>query len=176
MERARTESETAVCRLVELDLSGWQGLVPFPIDWAPACLGPACSRGWLEFSAGYLPYRRYCLDNDATHVWLFSDGEEMVCLAEVFPPGSAEAGKLLDQLGPAETCGGYPVEAELQRPLRRPGEMLEEHVYGARGLAILCGCLPRQAMRAVRIRGFEPMSAARYHERFVRLPPLTFSV
>lgn len=172
VEPADTEDKNPICRLAALDIAGWRGLPPFPIDQAPECLGPERSRGWLEFRRGWLAYRD-SRPKDETAVRLFAGEDGNACLLEVYPSG-IDAEHLLAQLRPAETIAPFPLEAELQYPVRRPGETLEDHIYGARGLALLLASRAGEGTRVVRLRGFEPMTAAQYRQWFVDLPPLVF--
>lgn len=57
----------------------------------------------------------------------------------------------------------------------RYGEVLREYVFGDAGLALLVGEGTEQpALRLARLRGFHPMTAREYRERYTALAPVEF--
>jgi len=161
----------AICCLVEGRVFDWHGLEPFPIEEAPGCIGEQTASEWLKFKRGYASYRVFRGNPGGPEVWLFSFDGDSVELVELFsPPVSFGSEETLALLGQPELIGDYPGAAQLQRPLRQPGEELRELIYEERGLALLLAHAPETATRAVRVRGFESMPAQTYYERFVELP------
>lgn len=163
----------SICALVEGRVVEWQGLKPFAIDDAPDCIGEQTASDWLKFNRGYALYRIFRAGPQGPDVWLFSFDGRTVELLELFsPPAVFASDETLDALGQPELIGDYPGAAQLQRPLRQPGEELREAIYERRGLALLLGYAPDRPVRAVRVRGFQSMPAREYYERFVELPEI----
>lgn len=170
-ESVSSVSSVATCSLVQGRVLDWQGLRPFAIEEVPGCIGEQVANDWLKFKQGYGSYRVFRRSLEGPEVWLFTFDGSNVGLIELFsPPASFASDEALDALGQPELIGDYPGAAQLQRPLRQPGEELRELIYGKRGLALLLADAPDKAKRAVRVRGFEPMPAQKYYERFVELP------
>ena len=158
-----------VCRLAQGELHTWRGLEPFPAAKPPACLQSTGEQGWLRFHREPLAYRVYRLAQSQAQVWLFSPGEGDVCLVEVSEPQQTQD---MDQLGLPDLRYHYPIEARLQRPLGNPLKDQEEYVYASHGISLLFNVPARGEQRLARVRGFRPMSAAIYRDRFVELPPV----
>jgi hypothetical protein len=152
-----------VCRLAAGMVSEWLGLRPFPLAEWPDCLGPGRGEGWLQFHHESLHYREFCSAGSSSPVRLYAPGDADVCLVEVTNPPSPDLGPL----GPPELTFNYPAAARLQHPVPGAGKDLTEAVYGSRGLAALLS-----SGRVIRLRGFQPVSAAAYRDRFVELPPI----
>ena len=160
----------SICCLVEERILDWYGLEPFPIDETPGCVGEQTASDWLKFKRGYASYRVFRRNNGGPEVWIFSFDGNSVELVELFsPPASYASEETLELLGQPELIGDYPGAAQIQRPLREPGEELRELIYEKRGLALLLAFAPDTATRPVRVRGFESMPAQKYYERFVEL-------
>lgn len=160
-----------ICRLAEGRILDWRGLRPFRIEDAPACLGPRMAQDWLAFNRGHAAFHLFRSGPVAPDVWLFTFDGESVELVELFSlPSSVVTEEVLSALGEPDLLAGYPLAAQLQRPLRQPGEELRESIFGDRGLALLSGHAPGETARLVRVRGFEAMPAQNYYERFVELP------
>jgi hypothetical protein len=165
----------ALCDLGSGNASGWHGLRPLALEELPACLEPAGQDGWLRFWHGYTQYRVWRQSPAGSTLWLFIDQDDLVHLVEVFDlPATVAVDPLVRQLGTPELTLDYPLAAQLQRPLCRPGEELIEFVYARRGLALLIGRPAGQPARLVRLRGFEVMPARMYRELFVDLPDVRF--
>lgn len=163
------EDKHPVCRLAHGQLYEWRGLQPFSAVTWPACLESTGEKGWLRFHYEPLAYQVFRLRQSPAQIWLFSPGEADVCLVEVF--GLSEEPDI-DRLGAPDLCFDYPLEARLQRSLGNPDEYQQECVYAGRGLALLFGLPLGQAQHLLRVRGFKPMSADSYRDRFVDLPPV----
>ena len=150
VEPADTEDKTRFAAWLR-SIAGWRGLPPFPIDQAPGCLGLSVrAAGWSFAVAGLLTA---IPPKDKTAVRLFAGEDGNACLLEVYLSG-IDAEHLLAQLRPAETIAPFPLEAELQYPVRRPGETLEDHIYGEKGVALLSASRAGEGTRVVRLRGF----------------------
>jgi hypothetical protein len=169
-----TNAET-ICHLVEGRILKWKGLPPFSVEELPSCLRQEASHGWLKFKQGYAAYRIFRTTDGGPEAWLFTFDGYRIHLIEVFSlPLSVEVGPLLDQLGTPEMRLAHPLAAQLQRPLKRPDENLNEIIFARRGLALLLGYAPDTPARLVRVRGFGVMLAETYQELFVDLPPMRF--
>jgi hypothetical protein len=163
----------SICSLVDGRVGDWHGLQPFAINDAPGCIGEQTAKDWLKFSRAYASYRIFRRSLAAPEVWLFSFDGKKIELVEIFGlPASFAPEAALAVLGQPELMADYPGAAQIQRPLRQPGEELRESIYGERGLALLLGYAPDRRVRPVRVRGFESMSAQEYYRRFVELPEI----
>ena len=164
-----------VCDLAAGRLAAWDGLHPFPIDVAPACLGPPERDGWLDLGSGATMYRVYRTVPEHVEIWLFHPPGKVVCLVEIYPPPTVRlAVALLGSLGEADLRYEYPLAARLQRMLGEPGEALEERVYSGRGLAVAVARRAGREERIFRLRGFRAMPAEEYYTDFVDLPEPRF--
>ncbi|MQA87401.1 MAG: hypothetical protein GEV03_22920 [Streptosporangiales bacterium] len=105
---------------------------------------------------------------------MFFSADERVRLVEVMRAPATSTEALLRSLGAAEKRFPYPVAARLQRPLIDPDEQAEEHVFGARGLALLVARQRFSRLRLVRLRGFAPMPADEYSRLFLDLPQVRY--
>lgn len=154
----------------------WHGLRPFTREGLPACLRPAGQPGYQEFAEGPLAFERFRFETDSgrSEVWLFWDHAGRVCLAEVFRLAARADASLFEALGPPDLVAPVPTAAVLQRPAHLPGGPLSERVYATRGLALAVRVGAEAHGSLVRVRGFEPMPARRYGERFVNLPQTRF--
>jgi hypothetical protein len=162
-----------ICSLVEGRVRDWHGLQPFAMDDAPSCVGEQTANDWLKFKRDYAWYRIFRRSPEGPEAWLFSFDGKNVELVELFGlPASFVPEATISVLGQPELIADYPGAAQLQRPLRQPGEELRESIYGERGLALLLGYTPGEPARAIRLRGFESMPAQEYYERFVELPEI----
>lgn len=158
-----------ICALAEGKLQEWHGLQPFPVADVPACLQYTGELGWLRFRHEPLSYQVYRVAQSRVQVWLFSSGAADVCLVEVFRlPPALDIGPL----GPPDLCFNYPLEARMQRPLGDPCEDQQEYVFARHGMSLLVNVSTNGRRRLVRVRGFHPMPAFRYRDRFVDLSPV----
>jgi hypothetical protein len=175
-----------LCDLVAGRLDRWRGLTPFPPADAPACLGvPEGVDRHLKLGHRWVAYRAFCGPGEdglpETRLFTFSDSLVRlieVCGAPVAPTELAARQMLAEaraRQGEPEALGDWPLANELQRPLVRNGEVLREYVFGDAGLALLVGESGEPAaLRLARLRGFEPMTAREYRERYMTLPPVEF--
>ena len=150
---------------------------PLPV-WAR----PKGQTGTRNLGTGGSRYRafRRLEDAGALVTRLFVFGDSLVRLVEVYgsPVGPAElaARRVLASTrarqGEPDALGDWPLANELQLPLMRYGEVLREYIFGDAGLALLVGEGREQpALGLARLRGFEPMTAREYRERYTALAP-----
>ena len=148
-------------------MAGWTGLVPFPLDAAPACLGEPVDAGVRRIGTVLRPYRAH-RTADGSGVRLVAGEPGVVVLVEAEPAAPPERPP-----GEPDLVLPLPFAAYLEDvSLDRYGSRLADHVHGAAGLALLV----TEDGRVVRLRGFVPTTGEAYVARFRTYPPVDFDL
>jgi hypothetical protein len=161
-------ASSEICRLADREIASWHGLPALHRAEIPACLGPIATTDLRGFRAGTYRVDRHERDSGArvdVYSWW---GDDRVAILDVCLVPPLDASSVLGSLPKAERTQRHrPVDRELWEIPASSDSVVEELVWGSRGLSVVI-VRGGPVDTAVRLRGFTPMAAAKWIDGFVR--------
>lgn len=164
-----------ICALARGEVARWRGLPGIKRPDLPSCLGAAVHASTYRTQSALLQWDRFEPEGARSTVWVgwFANGGDLD-FVQVHPAEPGDAGSMLAGLGEPERIYRYSEEdpaLEAAKPRVPEGSVVEEAIYGARGLSIVYARESTGASRVLFLRGYVPMDADAVIDEYVRLEP-----